>query len=118
MYKSLPTLLLPSHSSVPALPLRQDVAARLQGSPCQLLVTEACHAEGPRLLYMLQRWLPLVLHIRRECAPGGWAVPDLQQHTHLLGLCGCKRRQANKTLCHFLTLSRNACPFFTKSCCL
>lgn len=44
----------------------QDVVSQLKGSPCQLLVSETSHADGPRLLYILQRWLPLVLHIRRE----------------------------------------------------
>ena len=58
------------------LPLAQLEAGRLNGRPCQLVVTEASHADGPRLLYILHRWLPLVLHIRREpgvrrqpCAP-------------------------------------------------
>lgn len=48
------------------LPCVQQEAGRLNGRPCQLIATEASHAEGPRLLYILQRWLPLVLHIRRE----------------------------------------------------
>jgi hypothetical protein len=47
----------------------QEEASRLKGSPCQLVVAETSHAEGPRSLYILQRWLPLVLHIRRECLP-------------------------------------------------
>ncbi|PSC72152.1 hypothetical protein C2E20_4543 [Micractinium conductrix] len=43
-----------------------DVIAQLKGSPCTLAVTEhvASHAEGPRLLHLLQRWLPLALQIR------------------------------------------------------
>ena len=38
----------------------------MNGRPCHLVATETSHAEGPRLLYIIQRWLPLVLHIRRE----------------------------------------------------
>ena len=47
----------------------QEEATRLKGSPCQLVAAETSHADGPRSLYILQRWLPLVLHIRRECLP-------------------------------------------------
>ena len=32
--------------------------------PCQLVVSDVSGPEGPRLLYILQRWLPLVLTIR------------------------------------------------------
>lgn len=46
------------------------MAAELKGTPCQLVVTEASPADGPRLLYILQRWLPVVAHIRRE-----WRFP-------------------------------------------
>lgn len=41
-----------------------QVASQLKGSPCQLIATEASNADGPRLLYIMQRWLPLALHIR------------------------------------------------------
>ncbi|KAL4452260.1 hypothetical protein ABPG75_007922 [Micractinium tetrahymenae] len=41
-----------------------NVVAALKQGPCQLLVTQLSPPEGPRQLYMLQRWLPLVLHIR------------------------------------------------------
>lgn len=36
-----------------------------KGWPCLLVAAEASHAEGPRSLYLTQRWLPLVLSIRR-----------------------------------------------------
>ena len=44
---------------------------------CQLVVSDVCGPEGPRLLYILQRWLPLVLAIRSAPAPprdGGHAA--------------------------------------------
>lgn len=55
-----------------ALPLPprcpQNAASQLNARPCQLVATETAPADGPRLLYILQRWLPMVLHIRRECS--------------------------------------------------
>lgn len=52
----------------PHLSCRQEVVAALKQAPCQLVATQLSPAEAPRQLYMLQRWLPLVLHIRRECS--------------------------------------------------
>lgn len=50
--------------------------AALKHAPCQLLATQLSPPDGPRQLYMLQRWLPLVLHIRRKCGTplgcAGW----------------------------------------------
>lgn len=48
-----------------------NVVAALKHAPCQLLATQLSPPDGPRQLYMLQRWLPLVLHIR----------PAAQSHT-------------------------------------
>lgn len=55
-----------THPCSACCPATQVEAGRLNGRPCQLVATETSHAEGPRLLYIIQRWLPLVLHIRRE----------------------------------------------------
>ncbi|EFN54821.1 hypothetical protein CHLNCDRAFT_134828 [Chlorella variabilis] len=57
-----------------------NVASQLKGSPCQLIVTESSHVEGPRLLYILQRWLPLVLHIRPAGAAHALALLNPQPH--------------------------------------
>lgn len=51
-----------------------SVASQLKGSPCQLVVTEASGADGPRQLYILQRWLPLVLHIHPAAQANALAV--------------------------------------------
>lgn len=50
---------------VPLPPPCQDVAAQLNGRPCHLIATELASADGPRQPFILQRWLPLLLHIRR-----------------------------------------------------
>ena len=33
------------------------------GQECKLLVSEVAAADGPRMLFLYQRWLPLVLQI-------------------------------------------------------
>jgi hypothetical protein len=65
-------------------------AGRLNGRPCQLVATESSHADGPRLLYIVQRWLPLVLHIRPQgqgymlapLNPRPTLPPDCQAQLH------------------------------------
>ena len=74
-HTSLPWRLPVASVLLPQPPL-QNVASQLKGSPCQLIVTESSHVEGPRLLYILQRWLPLVLHIRRERPAGSPAMTE------------------------------------------
>ncbi len=58
---------LPASYSIIISPhIPQLEAGRLNGRPCQLVATESSHADGPRQLYIVQRWLQVVLHIRRE----------------------------------------------------
>lgn len=47
---------------------------RVPGRPCQLVVSDTSVAEVPRLMYLYQRWLPLVLTIRAAEAEGGYAL--------------------------------------------
>jgi hypothetical protein len=35
-----------------------------QGTPTMLVATESMAADGPRTLYLMQRWLPLILSVR------------------------------------------------------
>ena len=80
----------------------------MKGRPCRLAVTETSHhVEGPRLLYIAQRWLPLALHIRRECAGASslliarfprraaWHHSYNQIPPHLLPLCSCRTVQCS-----------------------
>lgn len=55
---------LPLHSARVQLYMSQR-----KGQPCILVATETTHAEGPRFLYLSQRWLPLVLSIKGEYLP-------------------------------------------------
>jgi hypothetical protein len=38
--------------------------AQRQGTPTMLVATDSMAADGPRTLYLMQRWLPLILSIR------------------------------------------------------
>ncbi|KAK9814084.1 hypothetical protein WJX72_000412 [[Myrmecia] bisecta] len=51
-----------------------------QAEPCLLLVSDLSGAEGPRALYLYQRWLPLIIHIRPE---GGLVLGLLPQVAEL-----------------------------------
>ena len=61
-YRASPALLACRRAPPPQLYISQR-----KGRPVPLVATEASHGEGPRSLYISQRWLPLVLSIR-----GGW----------------------------------------------
>ncbi len=60
------------------LPATQEYISQKKGRPCMLVASEASRPEGPRSLYISQRWLPLVLSIRGRWRTQGAACrrPD------------------------------------------
>ena len=55
---------------------------------CRLVVSDVCGPEGPRLLYILQRWLPLVLTIRSRPPHHANRGHPVTAHRHAVQLSG------------------------------
>lgn len=93
------------------IPKRTAVHCRQRaGNPIQLLMSDASGPEGPRNLYIFERWCPLVLSIEGDSVQSShFCINILLWRLHILGKVGWKMPHSIIGICNCVKMMFAMC---------